>query len=366
VVAALLFLSSQFFLLVSGSYLSHSAAMLCTLASVFAYIRLRKNPEAGRYWLLLGASLGFLSLTRPANALLLCVPAAVLLLKKSLVHIRHSFPGALALLIFVVLHLAYNRALTGNPFLTPHEVYAPCDKLGFGSRGTEWGMRFGPPEAFSNLNFHLTSLLDMAFRWPSMLTLAFVPFAFLRKNRKVPFALLAFFLSESALYFFYFGDGTFLGPRYWFEVFWTIPILTVMGVEEVAGLASAGAGRKSAAPYVLLLLLAVYGVSSTVSTLRYFKGYNGMRPMKLPRFDSPALVFVPSEGTWQQYGIFFSLMDPVLNNNSVIFARDQAVHNVPNGLPPLPDERLMKAFPERKYHRFEGGNYLPIETHDAL
>jgi hypothetical protein len=172
--------------------------------------------------------------------------------------------------------------------------------------------------------------------------------------------LLAIFLSQPALYFFYPGLGTFLGPRYWFEVFWTIPLLTMMGVEALAGLAAQGEAKKTAAPYVLLLMLAVYGISSTVAALPRFADYNGMRPLNLPSFDAPALVFVPASHVWQEYGRFFYLMDPILDNNPVIFARDQGIHNLPNDLPPLPDELLMKVFPGRKCYRLEGETFLPM------
>ena len=76
-----------------------------------------------------------------------------------------------------------------------------------------------------------------------------------------------------------------------------------------------------------------------------------MTKVTLPAVDKPAIIFVPGEQSWQQYGRYFTLQSPLLNED-LIFARDQGKHNVPNELPPLANTSLEKYLPERNLYLY--------------
>lgn len=361
-VTALLFAISPFFLLVSASFLSHPSALLMTLLAIIAFTEIYSQPRKKRWWILLGTSLGFLSLVRPANALLMSFILLLPLIKTLFANLKYSIFALFAVLPFILFTLYYNFTLTGDPFLLPYNLYSPYNRLGFGTRGTEWGGKYTIQDAFKNISFNLYSLLDLLFRWPNFLTLSFIPFAFLGKFRKKALLITVILVAQITLYFFYFNEGTFLGPRFWYEVIWIIPLLTIMGVSTLAKILSSQPKRSSLAPLIILLILVIIGIKSTIAILPQFKDFNAMRSVELPKLNTPAVVFVNNrDGGWQHYGRFFIKQNPTLNNK-IIFARDKAVHNVANNLDPLPNTLLKQAFPDRNFYLYEPHekSYTPL------
>jgi 4-amino-4-deoxy-L-arabinose transferase-like glycosyltransferase len=139
--AAFLTLTSPFFLLNSGSLLSHpwSLALSLTLALVWLDLFLQDAAPPVPAWMLTGVaglSLGLLALTRPLTALGVGLPFFVhglVLLWRGAPQTRRRVLviGLLALAVAALIPL-WQFAVTGDPLLNPYTLWWKYDKVGFG------------------------------------------------------------------------------------------------------------------------------------------------------------------------------------------------------------------------------------------
>lgn len=330
--STILLATSPFYLLISSTYLSHPTALFFTV--LFLYSLIRKN------YLLVGLSLGAVFLIRPYNTL----PLLTLLIfpLSNLRYLRYlSF--FLPFILLASLGLLYNYLLTGSPFLLPQNVYSSFDKPGFGSRGVEWGSDFTPQIAVSNLLENLNALKEFLLPQPLSFLLLFIPFAFFKKPSSSS-SLSFYFLLNIISYFFYFHPGTFLGPRYYFESAWVLIILSVFGFTSLLSLLN----FNTLILITSIVIIMILSISFDINFLPSFRGYNGMTKVDTSKFPKNSLVFIPGQKNWQAYGKYFYLLSPKLSENSIIFARDMAVHNVPKNLPPLDNNLLINYLPNRQ------------------
>ena len=203
---------SAFFVLNAASYFSHIACTLWgVLFSLFAvrYLRSGKPLHA----LCAGAFLGLLGITRPFNAVIFMLPFIVTL--AALPRRRNGLlPFILGGVPFAVALLAFNQAITGDPFsMVQSWVNYGHEPLGM--------------PTVRSIYLRLTDFIRLnAFTSP-LLVLGFVPaFVWLLRRRKLAFT--DWIVPITALSFaFYGGDaGDQYGPRYFFEAF-PFAILTI-------------------------------------------------------------------------------------------------------------------------------------------
>ncbi len=129
--AALLFGLSGFLLLNAGSYYSHPFGALLSLAFVAAATRYLERPTLAAA-LVAGVAIGWLGLARHMNAVLLFPPFLLALAwRRSWSHLLNLWPMALAAGAFLAALLAYNLAITGDPFVLPTTVNDPRQAIGF-------------------------------------------------------------------------------------------------------------------------------------------------------------------------------------------------------------------------------------------
>ena len=115
--------------------------------------------------------------------------------------------GALPLLALL---LAYNRALTGDPLLSPFQAFDPREVPWFGY------MEHSPAEGIVH-TARLAAVLNLQlFGWPS--SLLFLPLvALLRPRLSLDRLAAAVSLALVVGYFFYYWADFRFGPRYWYE-----------------------------------------------------------------------------------------------------------------------------------------------------
>lgn len=363
-----LMLISPFFLLLSASYMSHTPALFFTVSTLYFL--------AKRYYFLSGTMLGLLFITRPFNSLLLAlfislylfVKFVIILIKTKMkvsvdfhklfkIFAKTSFP----LIIFISFQFFYNYILSGSILKFPPNIYSPYNTVGFGQKGLEWPLEFTPLNSLKNVTFNFYSLTDMLFAWPYFLTLSFIPFAFLAKNKVVPLLLLMLFFVHVLAYFFYFGMGTFYDPRYWFESIFALIMLTAAGIINLFVMLKNRFGRIPAFMSIacIALTLIIYGNIRLFSILNLHKGYNGMHKVAVPNVEKPALIFIEGQGAWLEYGRYFIQQSPSLTDQ-IIFARDKAIHNVPKDLPPLDNQLLINYFKNRKPYLLKNNNLVEL------
>lgn len=362
----LLMLISPFFLLLSASYMSHTPALFFTALSLYLLTK--------KAYFLSGVMLGLLFITRPFNSLLLAPFLSLSLLVKSFIYsnkmkvhaqlykllkilVKISFP----LLVFIFLQFLYNYYLSGSFIKFPYQVYGPYISVGFGEKGVEWPVDFTPYKSLGNIAFNFYSLLDMLFAWPYFLTLSFIPFAFFAKRKIMPLFLLIFFFIHVLGYFFYFGAGTFYGPRYWLEPSFSLIMLTALGIVNLYEILKLRFGKIPTFMSVscIVLLLFLYGGYRLFSTLPFYKSYNGMYKVEMPKIETSALVFIEGHNVWQEYGRYFFQQSPNLTDK-IIFARNESIHNVPKNLSPLDNKILINYFKNRKPYLVKNGNLIEL------
>ncbi len=371
--AVLLGCLSPFYSYLAASYLSHAVALFYLVWGLWALLRFM---QGGSGWNLpLSAlSFGMAALTRDQVALLyiaILLPGTIFVTWK---HAR-SRPGrtrwSLAaawlgfiaiLLTYVEFYLGLNTVLTGDPFLTPRQIFFAGDHWGFGT-GIGFYGQHTLAAGLVNLDELLTSLQIDLFGWPFYLTLAFIalPFLLLRARRSDWFLLVALSVTVVS-YTGYFYHGIYLGPRYLFEDLPFLLILTARGILFVGawsmerGYATAQwlcerLGRSTAfrKPVTSLATIALVGALLLCNLIYYlprqvarYWDYNGL-PISYTLdtsqiYHTPlrhAIVVTGNQTLYQL--VLFPLNDPQLKG-SVIYALAMTFAQY---------EQLHRAFPER-------------------
>jgi hypothetical protein len=266
VLAAVLLLTSPFFVLQASNFMSHHTAAMYMLASLAAIVSIERRP------LLLGAlgglAFGLFVNTRPLTAAAL-VPAFGLLLLAPLLkpHLRRG--AAMGLGAFCVTgavmggaYLLYNHALTGDYFTTGYQQTnvsffetnpLPGSTNIGGSEGVSGALGAGGAHNFSvglqNERVQAILLVLVLHGWPTYIGLGFVLLPFLLGTRRLfDWWLLGAALSVMAIWVLYEGDGVMFGPRYWYEAIPFLMLLAARGAVRAGELlASAVRGVREGA-----------------------------------------------------------------------------------------------------------------------
>ena len=238
VVAGLLLLFSPFVLMLSGDMLAHPTGLL--LAVLMSIGLVMSRERYGTFgWLLAGAAMGGLVLTRPLAAVGIGIPLTVMLVLGG----RGTSVGMLAAraLIFAlaatpgVFYAGYfNAALTGSPSLPPLSLWSDVDRIGFGADvGTRGGHDL--TTALGNTWANVVVLVRHLYGWPSYLTLALamVPFvlgSWSRWDRLLVVSIGGLIVAH----WLYWSDGIIYGPRFTFEATAALALLTARGAALLA------------------------------------------------------------------------------------------------------------------------------------
>jgi 4-amino-4-deoxy-L-arabinose transferase-like glycosyltransferase len=360
--AALLTVSSPFFLFLGGSFMPHTSTVFYLLGATYLFVRWyqRSSGTAGDQQLEIshllpsGCLLGMSFLTRQTDAIAFALPFAAFLAPTIR---RKRFRPILWLLIGgvppIAFLLLYNWILTGSALTSPYSLWWPFDRLGFGP--TVGGGGFTPAQGLWNTSFNLQMLLAHLFGWPFYLTLtlAGVPFITGRATRW-DWVFLASAGAVILAYVAYWNPGVMYGPRYYFATVPVVALLTARGLEELYRWPLRirlhwGHDRIAALaiPAAVLALLVTYNVTVYLpAQIPIYQGYNYTSAASINAVQRAgihhALIFVVSTPSyeWWSYGAVFSSNSPLLDGD-IVYARDQGAS----------DRELMRAYPGRSYYR---------------
>ena len=126
------------------------------------------------------------------------------------IELRH-FALAAGAALPMLLVLAYNAALTGNPLTEPFELWWDFDRIGFGA---EIGMHGGHYLSWGLVNtwVNLVGASALAVFWPVQLTLTLAAIPVLTgSRRRWDWLLTAAFVAVVVAYVFYWADGVMYG-----------------------------------------------------------------------------------------------------------------------------------------------------------
>lgn len=354
--AALLTVTSPFFLMNSGSLLSHPWSLVLSLAFVLAWLdtfdfsnrKGREEREENKKnflahfaavaiqsppaWLTVsvaGLSLGVLAMTRPFTAIAVGLPFfihGIYLLWRGdkSTRLRVLTIGLLAAFVSALVPL-WQFAVTGNPLLNPYVLWWPYDKLGF---GPGFGRQEGGHSLFwawVNLQVSFKAGWSDFFGWKNVSWL-FLPFGVAALGRNLRAWLVALvFPSIVLLYMAYWIGSDLYGPRYYYEGFYSLTIVTAAGIFWFAErIIKEDRPRRWMQIAVTLLCVFLVGYNLTVYLPGRLKDmtnlYGISRAMLAPfetaqaRMLTPALVIVHFQKEWTEYGGLLELQNAELTS----------------------------------------------------
>ena len=381
--AALLTTLSPFFLMNAALLLSHTWSLFLTLVFCLGWLdaftapnelipsRLRRGLPAA----VAALSMGTLALTRPMTAAAVALPFAlhglILLIKgpadtRLRLVIFSLVAGGVSLLLFV-----WQFAVTGDPFLNPYTLWWPYDKIGFGpGHGLQPG-GFQPHHGLANTQASLESGAYDLFGWMGY-SYIFLPLgllAILRNSRAL--MVCAVLPSLILAYFAYWMSASLVGPRYYYEGLFSAVMLSAAGIlwlgkallSYTVGFKPGWSVRFKILPQIwgrplfslfifLVSFLIVYNLAFYMPyRFQQMYGLYGISRKCYRAFESPAtrrltpaLVAVPVEGKWIEYGCMLDMSSPFLDSDFVFIISaglpmDMAITNS------MPGRRLLYYYP---------------------
>lgn len=377
--AAGLTITSPFFLMNSGSLLSHpfglvlsSLFVLCWLKSFWDDKEAKSTEDPVRaekqwgYTIITALVLGVFILTRPMTALAVAAPFGIhglyLMVRGDAQTRKRLFVFGLMAILFVGLYLLWLYALTGNALLNPYTLWWPYDKVGFGPGYGRIAGGHNMSLAWINLRDSLVAGSYDLFGWVSF-SWIFLPFGLWAARRNPKRLLLgSIVISMGLLYLTYWIGATLFGPRYYYESLFSLTIFSAAGIAWLAGwptrlgasFVSYTGWRKLRPLLVTLVLGVLVGINLMLYTPIRLEGMHALygieradqEPFLTPAAQSitPALVIVHTEH-WMEYGALLDLEDPELTTPFIFaWSTDSSV-----------DASLANDFPDRTvYHYYPG------------
>lgn len=387
--AAGLTLTSPFFLMNSGSLLSHPFGLFLSAAFALTWLDAWDSHRAAQmpsYWPWLATvtaalTLSVLILTRPLTAVGLMLPFAVhglyLLVRSDWQTRKRLVVFSLLVLCFAALHLLWQYAVTGDPKLNPYTLWWEYDKIGFGPGvgRTEAGHTLR--QARINTEFSLWVGWNDLFGWGAYTWVILLVGAFTILRYKMWKGLLvaSVYPSLVLIYLAYWIGSSLFGPRYFYEGLYSLTLTGAAGIAMLAGWPFQPGqdwiryeGRKRLRP---LLVTAALALLVSMNLLFYapmrvggMHGLYGMNRARLePFLNADAQAFTPAlvivhPGIWTEYGALLELQDPFLDTPFVfVFSRGKAADaalasDFPNRTiihyyPDEPDKYYMSPRPEK-------------------
>jgi 4-amino-4-deoxy-L-arabinose transferase-like glycosyltransferase len=390
--AAVLTLSSPYYLLMSGSMMVHPAELFWTVLFLTAWVYWLRGKEQKRWLLVAGVALGMVLLTRQVTAVTVGGAALGLPLLAALTgrfgweRFMAGYQGrrrfrvlaggvgvvGLMALPFWLLLLGYQWAVTGDPLQDPRLISRPFDRPGFGLDVAGQDNAFvyeeveGKPAVVWYLDPELPprghtlarglfntfqnweALQEHLFGWLPFLTLAFCWLVFVVGRPSFgDWLLLAVLGAVVSVYVSYWAAGIMYGPRYYYAALPAFLLLTARGV-VVLGRRLGGRSGRWAAVGVLAVVIGgnlLFYLPETVAESRGFNFVSG-GPLAAVEaaVDGEAVVFVSApQENWWEYGQFFSANTPWLDGR-IIYARDLGQEN----------GRLLALYPGRAAYCWDG------------
>ena len=320
--AAALALISPMARLIFGSMMSHAAAATLTLAALWLVMlsrRLKSSSAAAAAGVALGLAFGI----RPLAAVAIAIPiGALMVLDLDPVVLRRSAQARM--LGFTVGGcLGAAPALVANHLITGSALAFPYSLAGRSMYLTE-----NIPFGLQNLDVLLASTGASLFGWgweivhgpivgAAALSLALVPFL-MGRRRSYDFLLGAMVICILVLHLGTRGHGLHgFGPRYYFEIFACLFLLTARGFQELGRMGGSGQLVERRIPVaaagLLFFALCMPAGAILPHRLELYRGYNGVDGTLERQVVSSglerALILLPPDD-WRGWAMASRLMKP--------------------------------------------------------
>jgi hypothetical protein len=298
--ALLLFAAAPFVAFMAGSYMNHVTSLAWILIGVaaLAHVVSSEPPRPG-VALLLGLGFGIAATIRPVDAFAFALPAGAWILWRTIRDPRRwteLLSSGLGVAVPMLIMLWVNKETTGHPFLFGYEVlWGKIHNLGF--HDAPWGGAHTPARGVELVSLYFLRLQTYLFETaiPSLLP-AIVALALTRSWSGLDRYLLVSAAILVGLYFAYWFDGFYLGPRF---VYPLAPVLTLWTARSLAAIRERwGRGGVYKVATYTLIVSGVVGVS-TLLPIRFNQYRHGLNSTRWDQHAaaeaagvSNALVFV--------------------------------------------------------------------------
>jgi len=287
---------SPWFLFMNASLMTHPLTLVLFLLAMLAIGHLREGGHV--LWAVLaGLAVGGILHIRPLDAVIAAAIAGGWWLAAGLKHLR--FKAVLATVVsgimMAALFLAYNRALTGDPFQVPigkyvdAKRYQGANRLGFGKDVGNFGWvgldplpGHGLSDVLVNANQNLYMTNFDLFGWPfGSLLLVFLLLSWNGRGRDALW-WLSVLAVIAGLSLYWFSGGPDYSARYWYMIIPACGVLTLRATQTlIEKLKLAGsAAITEARLWMFVALASILGAAVLVPwrSLDKYKFYRGTRP----------------------------------------------------------------------------------------
>lgn len=379
--AASLTLTSPFFLLNSGSLLSHPLGLVLSAGFALAWLQAFGNhgddakSNNGRWKpaAAAGLCLGVLIATRPFSAAAVAFPFAIhglyLFVREGWETRRLLVLVGLILLVFGALHLLWQFYLTGDALLNPYTLWWEYDRIGFGPGVGRRSEGHTLRQAWINTRHSLRVGNHDLFGWLGY-SWIFLPFglaAVIKKRNWMALVVAGVYPCLILFHFAYWIGSSLFGPRYFYEGLYSYILISAAGIALLAGwplqkgdkfpaLRGWTRARPLAVTGLVIALVAVNLLAYLPPRLDMMRGLYGverrhLQPFLTPEAQelAPALVIVHPQKAWIEYGTLIELVSPYLDTPFlIVITRGEQV-----------DTRVARHFPDRAvYHYYQDQPYL--------
>jgi len=284
-VATALFAMAPFTVFMAGSHMNHVTTLTWLLVAMVGLAR-ATGTDAPRLrdGFLAGLGLGIAATIRPVDAMAFALPAALWLLHQAWRTRRMGalLASGLGVALPVGLLLAANAATTGHPLVFGYSLmWGSAHDLGF--HATPWGEVHTPLRGLELVSLYFLRLQEYFLEAPLPALLpAIVALVLVPGLRAFDRYLLASGGLLVGLYFAYWHDGFFLGPRFMYPL---LPVLALWTARSVPALRDRLGGAVAYRAVCLGLLAAVPLALVSAGLVRARQYRNGLLTM---RFDADA------------------------------------------------------------------------------
>ena len=216
--AVLLFALAPFFAFMSATYMNHTTALMWLMIAIAALAQtVRDDGRRVAAALVCGLALGITATIRPIDAVAFALPAGTWLLVRA-IRDRRRWREAVIAGVGVALPLAalawFNARTTGDPLVLGYEMLWGKEH-GLGFRTTPWGAAHSPARGLELVNLYFLRLQTFLFEWPIPSLLPMVgALALAPRLDRFDRYLLGSGALLVTMYFAFWHDGFYLGPRY--------------------------------------------------------------------------------------------------------------------------------------------------------
>ncbi len=279
--ATLLFAVAPFGAFMFGSHMNHVTTLMWLMLATLGMAKVAASATPRIGWAFAnGLGLGAAAAIRPLDAFAFALPAAAWLLLLSWRDKRRwveVIASGIGVAIPFGAMMWVNAQSTGSPLVFGYEVlWGKAHGLGFHT--APWGAAHTPSRGLELLSLYVTRLQTYLFEtpFPAMIPVI-AALALTKRLSALDKYLLASAAALGALYFAYWHDGFFLGPRF---VFPWLPVLVLFAarlprlVRERFGAGNVYVGTNAALATGALMAV---GISYPQRVIQYQNGLTSMR-----------------------------------------------------------------------------------------